>query len=106
MTLEHGRLLELAADAELGDLGLVLLGQIHLAVEEHLAAIGPGLAGDDVHHRRLAGAVRADNGAKLARFDDEGQRIQRLEAVEGDGDAIKIEDARRFFVVHGAHSAA
>ena len=36
----------------------------------------------DVHHRGLAGAVRADDGAHLARLDDERQVVQRLEAVE------------------------
>ncbi len=41
MAFEHRRLLELAADPELGDLGLVLLGQVDLAtVEEHFAAVG------------------------------------------------------------------
>ena len=37
-----------------------------LPVEQHVAVVGPGLAGDDVHHRGLAGAVRADDGAHLA----------------------------------------
>ena len=93
MAFEHGRLLEFAADAELGDVGLVLLGEVDVAVEEDLALIRPGLAGDDVHHRRLAGTVRADDGAQFARFDDEGQRVQRLEAVEGHRDAVEVENA-------------
>ncbi len=93
MTLENGRLLELAADAELGNIGLVPLGEIDLAVEEHFALVGPRLAGDDVHHRRFAGAVRADDGAKFPGLDDDRQRIQRLETVEGDGDVVEIEHA-------------
>ncbi len=40
---------------------LVEPGQVDAAVEEDRARVGPGLAGDDVHHRRLAGAVRADD---------------------------------------------
>jgi hypothetical protein len=31
--------------------------------------VGPRLAGDDVHHRRLAGAVGADDAAQLAGVD-------------------------------------
>ncbi len=34
----------LRADAELGDIGLVALGQVHLAVEIDGAAVRPGLA--------------------------------------------------------------
>ena len=93
MALEHGRLLELAADAHHGDLGLVMARQVDVAVEKHLALVGPRLAGDDVHHRRLAGAVRADDGAHLALVDDEGQIVDGAEAVEGDRDAVEIEDA-------------
>src|SRR5229473_2401747 len=60
---EHGRPLELAADAEIGDLRLVEPRQILAAAKEHFAGIGAGLAGDDIHHRRLAGAVGADDRA-------------------------------------------
>src|SRR5262245_603722 len=65
--VEHGRLLELAADAEQRDLGLVEARQvIRAAVEIDVAGIGPGLAGDDVHHGGLAGAVGTDDRAHLA----------------------------------------
>ena len=49
--------------------GLVELGQVDARRRRALALVGPGLAGDDVHHRRLAGAVRADDGAHLAWLD-------------------------------------
>ncbi|MEL6197841.1 MAG: urea ABC transporter ATP-binding protein UrtD [Pseudomonadota bacterium] len=39
-----------------------------------MAGVGPGLAGDDVHHRRLAGAVGADDGAHLAGSEHERER--------------------------------
>ena len=69
----------------------VELGQVVAALpEKHVAGVGPGLAGDDVHHGGLAGAVRADDGAHLARLDDEGQFVERLEAVERHGDAVEI----------------
>ena len=60
--------------------------------KKRLAGIGPGLAGDDVHHRRLAGAVRADDAAHLAGADRERERVERLEAVEADGDVVEVED--------------
>ena len=72
MHLEHGRLLEFAADAEQRDLGLVEPRQVVGAVEEDVPGVGPGLAGDDVHHGGLAGAVGADDGAHLAGLDGEG----------------------------------
>src|ERR1700688_2056311 len=64
--LEHRRLLKLASDAELGDLALVELGEVVAAVEDHIAAVGPGLAGHHVHHGGLAGAIGADDGAHFA----------------------------------------
>ncbi len=92
MALEHGRLLKLAADAELGDLGLVEPGQIVQAVEHDVAEVRPGLAGDHIHHRGLAGAVRTDDGAHFAGLDGERKIVERLEAVEGDGDAVEIKE--------------
>jgi hypothetical protein len=40
MALEHGRLLELAADAELGDVGFVPFGEIDRVLEQDRAASG------------------------------------------------------------------
>ena len=80
--LEHGRLLELAADAELGDLRLVERGEIVRAVEIDVALVRPGLAGDHVHHGGLAGAVRTDDRAHLAGLDREREIVERAEAVE------------------------
>src|SRR6185295_1810199 len=63
------------------------------------------LAGDDVHHGGLAGAVRTDDGPHLARLDGERQVVERLEAVERDADAVEIEQrGGEHFGGHG-HSA-
>ena len=70
--LEHRRLLKLAADAELGDLGLVELRQIVRTLPKQTSPVsGRVLPVIDVHHRGLAGAVRPDDRAHLARLDDE-----------------------------------
>ena len=74
--------------------GLVELGEVGGAVEHHLALVRPGLAGDDVHHGGLAGAVGTDDRAHLARLDQQRKIVQRLEAVERDGDAAEIEQRR------------
>ncbi|MNL55844.1 hypothetical protein D3C87_1792870 [compost metagenome] len=93
MAFEHRRLLKLAADAELGDIGFVLFRQVDRILEDHLTRIRSGLAGDDIHHRRFARAVWADDGAKLARLNHQRQRVDRLEPVEGDGNVFEIEQA-------------
>ena len=66
MAFEDGRLLELSADPEIRNLRLVKFSEIVTAVEIDVAFVGPRLAGNDVHHRRLAGAVRSDDRAHLA----------------------------------------
>ena len=80
------------------------------AVEIDVAVVGPGLAGDDVHHGGLAGAVRADDGAHLAGLDRERQVVERAEAVERHGDAVEIEQrgggAGRPWLPHSAGRGA
>src|SRR5205807_3325887 len=66
MAVEDRGFLELAPDPELGDLGLVEAGEVEGPAEIHFAAVRSGLAGDDVHHRGLAGAVRAGARPPLA----------------------------------------
>ena len=71
MTFEDRRLLEFAADAEFGNAGFVDLGEIVLAGEIDVARIRSRLAGDHVHHRRLASAVRTDDRAHFTRLEYE-----------------------------------
>ena len=103
LVLEDRRLLELAADAQVGDAGLVAHRQVDPAAEIDLARVRAGLAGDDVHHRRLARAVWPDDRAHLAGFEYEAQAVQRLEAVEADGHPVEIEQgfARGMVLGHG-----
>jgi hypothetical protein len=63
-----------------------------VSAEVGAAGIGPGLAGDDVHHGGLAGPVRTDHAAQLAGVHIEIQVVDRLEAVEADADVFEIED--------------
>ena len=68
--LEHGRLLELAADARRArSAARVIRSRSIVWPKNARAGIGPRLAGDHVHHRGLAGAVRADDAAQLADVD-------------------------------------
>src|SRR5207302_5051943 len=46
--------------------------------------------GDDIHHRRLAGAGGADDRAQLAFLDDERELVQCLEPVKADGHPVHI----------------
>jgi hypothetical protein len=63
VVLENRRLLELAADADVRDLGFGEPRQVNGLTEEDRPFVGPRLAGDDVHHRRLAGAVGSNDAA-------------------------------------------
>src|SRR5205823_11057258 len=89
--VEDRRLLEFAADAEQRNLGLVEARQIVGAVEIDISSVGPGLAGDDVHHGGLAGAVRTDDGAHLAGLNRQGQVVEGAKTVERYGHAVQIE---------------
>ncbi len=89
MAVKNSRPLELAADAELRDAPFRQLGELDfLAFEVNGARGGFRFAGDDVHERRLAGAVRADDAAQLALVDGERQVVEREEPVEVDGDVV------------------
>ncbi len=103
LAFEHRRLLEFASDAEFGDLCFVEPRQIDRAVEQHVALVRLGLAGDDVHHRGLAGAVRADDGAHLARRNGQRQIVNGVEAVERDMHAVEIEHGGCGAGVHDVH---
>jgi hypothetical protein len=63
--------------------------------------VGPGLAGDDVHHRGLAGTVGADDAAQLAGRDVQVQAVDGLEAVEAHVHVFQVQDA----AVGGVHLA-
>ena len=91
--LKHRRFLKLAADAQRGNLGFVVTQQVYRAAKKYTARIGTGLAGDDVHHRRLAGAIGADDAAQFARGDVERQVVDGLEAVKTHVHVFKVEDA-------------
>ena len=58
-------------------------------------ALRPGLAGDDVHERGLARPIRADQTPQLAVVHVQGEPVQGLEAVEGDGQVLDVEDRTR-----------
>ena len=105
MHLEDGWLLELAADAEIGNRSLVELGEINRPVEQNIAIIGLGLAGDDIHHRRFTGAIRPDNRTHFAGFDRQRKAVDRLKPVKGDADAIEVKEIIRNLLVHGSYSA-
>src|SRR5262249_15982564 len=89
---EDGGRLELATDAVLDELVLREAEDVDRAVEDDLPARGPALAGDDVEERGLAGAVGSDDEAQLALGQRKAQPVERLEAVELDGDVTDFED--------------
>ena len=91
MKFEHGRLLELAPDTGCCDLRFAELQKIDTLTKECLSRVGTRLAGDDVHHGRLAGAVWPDDATQFTGIDVERQVIDRPESVETDIEFLEIE---------------
>jgi hypothetical protein len=59
-------------------------------LEDHLARVGPEMAGDEVEERRLARAVRPDDRADRARRHREAHPAHRQEAVEALREATHV----------------
>src|SRR5712691_518121 len=95
--------LELAPDAERGDLVLPPARQIGILAEDHASGGGSDLPRDDIEQGRLAGAIGADDHPQLAVVHVEVELAQRLEAVEIDGDVLKIDDGPVLGGSRGAH---
>ena len=66
-----------------------------LAVQEDLALVGPVQAVEDVHQRRLAGAVLAEQRVHLAAAEVEVDVVVREDAGEALRDAAQLEDGLR-----------
>src|ERR1700722_7969839 len=90
LAFEHGRLLEFAANSKLGDARFIEPGEVGDAIEQHGAFVRLGLAGDDIHHGRLAGPVRTDDGAHFAGLERQRQVVDGVKAVERDMHAVEI----------------
>ncbi len=71
-----------------------------LAVDAHAPGVGGMDAGDDLHHRALAGAVLAGQAMDLAGQQSEIDASKRLDAAK------RLRDARQFEQRHGERSAA
>ena len=77
-----------------------VLGPVNLcrlAVEKDLACVAPDQPIDDVHQRRLSGAVLPKQGVNLAPFDDQVHAIVRPQAAEGLDDPSELERGRARF---------
>ena len=101
---EDGRRLELAADAEGGDLVLAERGEVGAAAEDHAAVLGLHPTRDHVEQGRLAGAVGADHHAQLPPVHEEVQAVEGLEALVGDGHVLQVDDRLAHAVVSLARS--
>ena len=95
MAFKHGRFLEFAANAKIGDIGFVHLGQVNFAFKQNIPGIRPSFTSDDIHHRGFTRPVRTNNGAQLARLDIEGQIVQRPETIKSHRHPVDIQDGFR-----------
>ena len=90
---KHRWLLKFSTDTQLRNVGFFVAQQINRAAKENRAFVGSRLAGDDVHHRGLAGAVGTDDATQLAGRDIERQLVDGFEAIKADADVFKIQNA-------------
>ncbi len=72
-----------------------------LALERDAASLRVVDAVDDVEHRGLARAVRADDGADFVRADIEGNALEGNHSAEGEGDVVDLEDGCADFPTRG-----
>ena len=98
--LEHGGGLELAPDAQHGDLVFLKLAEIGSLTEDDAPGVRLRPAADDVEQGRFAGTVGSDQRSQLALIDVKVDFCQGLEAVERDGDVFQIHDGAGLF--HGS----
>ena len=79
----------------------------HVGAGEHDAPVGRrDVAGDQVEHGGLAGAVRADHGQRLAVLDGEAHGVHGLERAVELGHAVKFQqDRHESFAAAAARSA-
>jgi hypothetical protein len=89
--LEQGGLLEGAHQAERGDAAGAQARDVP-PLEQHPPRRRRIEAADDVEGRGLAGAVRADQAADLARLDREREVVHRREAAEAPAEPLDLED--------------
>src|SRR5690606_31300087 len=85
--LEQGDVLEGSGDPLARDLVRLQFPAL-LAAKPHLALLGMVEAVDDVQHRRLAGAVRTDDGAYLPFPYVETDVFERLDAAKGQRNVV------------------
>ena len=88
-------------------LGGARIGEAHgRAIDPHVAGVGLDHAGENVHQRRLAGAVLAEQRMDLALAQVEIDAAQRLNAAEALDHAVHGEQRRRRFDRRGHRGLA
>jgi len=90
LVLEDRQILESASDAEARQRVRRELGEV-LPVKKDLAGGWPEHRADEIKERGLAGAVRSDQTADLARFDLEADVLDGGQAAEPLGDPDNVE---------------
>ena len=90
MVFKDSGFLEFTPDAHPGDLRGTASDQVHPLAEIDLTIVRPGFTGDDVKQGGLAGAVWADDAVQLAFIHVEGEIVEGLEAVKGDGHVFHV----------------
>ena len=100
---EERDVLEGAGHAEAGDRVRRQADEVAVA-EAHRAGGGPVDAGQDVEHRRLAGAVGADQRVDRPGLNLEGDVVEGGDSREPDGDAVHREGGPRPHPAHGTQA--
>src|SRR4029077_13051749 len=92
MLFENRWFLKFAADPGARDSGFVQTSQVDRLAQENVPAVRFGLPGNNIHHRCFSGAVGPDDTTQFSIVDGKRKLIQRLDAVEADGNIVKVKN--------------
>src|SRR5690606_9700406 len=92
--LEKLYILEGAGDAEPGNLVRVAVNEV-LPQKTHGSSVGRVQAADEVEQRRLASAVRSNQGKNFTRVDGKRDVVDGDDTAEGEPDLADLEQTHR-----------
>ena len=90
--LKNSRLLKLLVNAELCNVGFLVAQEIYCGAEKNRTFVGPGFAGDDVHHGGFICTVGANNAMQFVRCNVQAELVDGLKTIKADTNVFKVQN--------------